>query len=79
MTVLITYLNITNNIQAKIPSPEEDLSKNDIENEFNEQGVAAAVDDFLTFDILADIFLYDINKIKKNPETDFDGGRKFLR
>ena len=30
------------------------------------------MDDFFTFDSSNDIFLYEINEIKKTPETDFD-------
>ena len=36
----MNYLNITNILQAKIPTPEEDLSENDNENELNEHGEA---------------------------------------
>ena len=33
---------------------------------------------FFTFDISDDIFRYDINEIKKNPETDFDRGHEIF-
>ena len=72
-------LNIMNILQAKISSPEEDLSGNDNGNEFNEHGEGAGVDDFLTFDISHDIFHYDINEIKKTPEIDFDGGQEIFK
>ena len=61
------YLNIMSILQAKVPSPDEYLSENDNENDFNEHREAAELDDFLTYDISDDILHYDINKIKKSP------------
>ena len=68
-----------NILQAKIPSPEEDLSENDNENELNEHSEAAEVDDFMTFDISDDILHYDINEIKKTLKLILMADRQFLR
>ena len=68
-----------NILQAKILSPEEDLSENDNENELNEHSEAAEVDDFMTFDISDDILHYDINEIKKTLKLILMADRQFLR
>ena len=68
-----------NILQTRISSPEGDLNENDNGNELNEHRESAEVDDFLTFDISDDIVHYDINEIKKTPETDFEGGQKIFK
>ena len=68
-----------NILQAKILSPEEDLSENDNENELNEHSEAAEVDDFMNFDISDDILHYDINEIKKTLKLILMADRQFLR
>ena len=75
----MNYLNITNILQAKTPTPEKDLSENGNETQINEHGEAGELVNVLTCDIFDDIFDCDINEIKKTLQLILMGDRNVLR
>ena len=74
----MNYLNITNILEAKIPTPEEDLSENDNEDEFNEHGEAGELM-FWPVIFLMISFIVTLMRQKKHLKLIFMGDRKVLR